>query len=362
MMSKKVATKPKLSFDMEEEDEGEEGGGFQVKKSKESRKFKKMRQAPGVADVIAVESTVSTTVERELGGSYSAASLAQLREAQLFGAPQAATPKVHSEPKDEYESMELSGEAAEEFVEKVELMAMKERNAANLGDFVGFDATADLATIHAARVVNKSILKGKSEERVYTSHLLQPDKKVSFDLAQDNDPEWEEEIIKRGVINSHTALAEENKDIAGVVNQTSRSSATNNSIKASFTSRQSSSTVPSSVLGEISVADILKSVQLAVDKLTFNREAAERKIEQNRQEIDQAQTEDKELREKVEIGVKRLNIIQVRQLFGKISNARATAVAAAGAPRRRAQIQRFPTHHSHFRVSFVPPRREGRRA
>jgi hypothetical protein len=302
-MMKKGAAKPKLSFDME--DEEDDGDDFQVKKSKESRKFKKMRQAPGIADIVSVEVVTEKTVAQELGGSYSSESLAQLRKAQLFVAQEETKQKVSE---DTFESMELSGEAAEEFVELTEQLAMKKN--INLGEYVGFDGSADVEAIHAARLVNKNLIKGSEDsDRVYTSALRAPEKKVAFDLAQDNDSDWEEEIIRRGVINNKTALSEENKDITEKASQLASSSSSSNRGR---TDRVSTNPVGgASSLGEISLSDLMRSVQLAVDKLQGSSEAAARRAEQITTEVAQSAAEEAELRGKVEAGVKKLNVAQV---------------------------------------------------
>jgi hypothetical protein len=290
---------------MEEEEDG--ANDFQVKKSKESRNFKKMRQAPGIADIISVEAVAEKTVSQELGGSYSSESLAQLRKAQLFVAQVEAKQKV---AEDTFESMELSGEAAEEFVELTEQLAMK--NSTNLGEYVGFDGSADVQAIHAARLVNKDLIKGsKDSERVYTSALRAPEKKVAFDLAQDNDSDWEEEIIRRGVINQ-TALSEENKDIAERASQlVSNGSSSSNRAGRSDRGSAHSALNGVSALEEISLADLMRSVQLAVDKLQGSSEAAARRAEQITAEVAQGVGEEAELRGKVEAGVRKLNVAQV---------------------------------------------------
>jgi hypothetical protein len=300
-MSKKVVGKPKLSFDVDEEEE--DGGDFQVKKSKESRKFKKMRQAPGIAEAV-VEAVPEKTVAQELGGSYSAENLAKLRQAQLFVAAedQSSVKKTESQ----FEEMELSGEAAEEFVEMAERQAMQQNQ--NLGEYVAFDKSADLEAIHAGRLSNKALLKG-APDRVYTSELINPKKAVAFDLAQDNDSEWEEEIIRRGVINKTTALSAENKE---VTERASRRPAQHRGADSTGTTGNG---VDSSVFGEITVTDLMRSVQLAVDKLSANESAARRKIEQNATEVGQARAEERELREKVEVGVRKLNTVQVMSLL-----------------------------------------------
>lgn len=297
LMSKKVVGKPKLSFDPDEGDEDNDGGDFQIKKSKEARKFKKMRQAPGIMDSVPVEVEPVKTVAASLGGAYSSENLAQLRKAQMFVAPVDAS----AEPikSDSMEGVELSGEAAEEFVEMTERIAMKKNN--NLGEYVSLDGGADdIEAIHAARLVNKSLLKGSgNEDRIYTSAVGKPEKRVGFDLDQSNDSDWEDEIIRRGVINK-TALSARNAAVTEKVQQTNALS------KSNYTTTSSGS-----VSGEITVADLMKNVQLAVDKLTFSEEGAKRKIEQLSVEIVRSLTEEAALRSKVEIGVKKLNTAQV---------------------------------------------------
>ena len=297
-MSKKIQTKPKLSFDPDEGDEDNDGGDFQVKKSKEARKFKKMRQAPGISDSMPVEAEPVKTVAAALGGAYSSESLALLRKAQMF----VVAEPVEKPQEDNMEGIELSGEAAEEFVEMTERNALKKNS--NLGEYVSLDGGADdVEAIHAARLVNKTLLKGNGNaDRIYTSAVGKPEKRVGFDLEQSNDSDWEDEIIRRGVINK-TALSSKNAAVTEKVQQThalSKSSLGDNLKTAS-----------SSVNGEITVADLMKTVQLAVDKLSFSGEAAHRKIEQLSAEVTRSLTEEATLRSKVEIGVKKLNVAQV---------------------------------------------------
>lgn len=302
-MSKKASVKPKLSFDLDEEED--DGGEFQVKKSKESRKFKKMRQAPGIAEPV-VETVAEKTVAQELGGSYSAESLAKLRQAQLFAAA-AKEEEAAKKAESQYEEMELCGEAAEEFVEMAERQAIQQNS--NLGEYVGFDKANDLEAIQAGRLANKALLKG-APDRIYTSELTKSNKTkkgVAFDLEQDNDLDWEDEIIRRGVISKNTALSEENKT---VTEKASRLPTLQRSAD-SATGVRGANGGSSSVFGEVAVSDLIRSVQLAVEKLSTSESAARRKIEQNANEAEQAQREEADLRRKVEIGVRKLNTIQV---------------------------------------------------
>ena len=302
-MSQKSFGKPKLSFDMDEEEEDGGMESFQVKKSKESRKFKKMRQAPGIENIISVDAKpVEKTVSEELGGSYTAESLAQLRKAQLFVAHE----EINEEPKitSEYEPMELSGEAAEEFIEMTERLAAKQTT--NLGEYVGFDKADDLEAIQNARLVNKTILKGSgNNDRVYTSNIKtkQIEKKVLFDMSQENDSDWENEIISRGVINKNP-LNDENKEITEKI-----------SIQNKYNSSNSNPAVTTSnngsIKGEISIEELMKSVELAVQKLTHNTETSTRQIAQIAIQLQHNDKEEVELRSKVEIGVRKLNVIQV---------------------------------------------------
>jgi hypothetical protein len=110
------------------------------------------------------------------------------------------------------------------------------------------------------------------------------------------------------VINKTTALSAENKD---VTERASRMPAQHRGADSTGTTGNG---VDSSVFGEITVTDLMRSVQLAVDKLSANESAARRKIEQNATEVGQARVEERELREKVEVGVRKLNTVQVMSL------------------------------------------------
>jgi hypothetical protein len=308
-MSKKVANKPKLSFELDDEEENEEET-FHVKKSKESRNFKKMRQAPGIMDkVIENAPPVIKSVSAEIGGVYSADNLAKLRQAQKF-VKQEVAPEPLAEANEE---MELCGEDAEEFVTKLEEM---QKSTNDLGDYVKFDdKSADLASIHAARVANKALLKsGSHDARVYTSDLHKQtapsskngNRKVLFDLAEeDNDSDWESEIIKRGVISSTTALTEGDTDVANKLSSINKQQ----DLKASGNNGSKGGS-------DITVSDLIKTVQMAVGKLSQSSENVQRKIAQITSELAQSQIEEATLRSKAETGVNRLNVAQVHSVKG----------------------------------------------
>jgi len=103
---KGASTGPVLSFEDEDCDDT-----FQVKKTKESRKIKKlMRQAPGVIDNI----QEATPAYDNGGCDYSDENLSLLRQNQRFSAPVDKTPSS-------LEGLELSGDAAESFAESNEI-------------------------------------------------------------------------------------------------------------------------------------------------------------------------------------------------------------------------------------------------
>ena len=104
-----------LSFN--EDDDEADCSGIKLKRSKASKQFKKIRQAPDIP--ISEEQKVGYI---SLGGDYSQDNLKALRQTQQFALP------VDNQRKSSHvDGMELSGDAAEQLDDLTELMASKDK-------------------------------------------------------------------------------------------------------------------------------------------------------------------------------------------------------------------------------------------
>mmetsp|Transcript_11210 Transcript_11210/g.25130 ORF Transcript_11210/g.25130 Transcript_11210/m.25130 type:complete len:832 (-) Transcript_11210:31-2526(-) len=304
-MSKKKALKNKLSFEVDDgEDEGEDGSVVELRKGSAARKFKKMRQAPGVAETVA-ESAAQPATTAPLGGAYSKESLANLRDQQRFTT---APEEIHDAGSALLEGMELTGEEAEALEELAERNALRTAKSDLGGDYVSLSTSSlDIEVILNARMNNKALLRGGDDmQRVYAKGLME-DKPVraEMDLEQDNDESWEAEIIKRGVI--HQSVLEE-RDVMG-----SRRAA---SARAGAEDVDNGSQRNG---GDVSAADLIQLVESAVDRLGGSKEDAERRLQQLSVDLEKSQQQQVELRKSVESGVQRVNLVQdLRGFFASL--------------------------------------------
>eukprot|EP00601_Ochromonadales_sp_CCMP2298_P034806 CAMPEP_0173375040 /NCGR_PEP_ID=MMETSP1144-20121109/29415_1 /TAXON_ID=483371 /ORGANISM="non described non described, Strain CCMP2298" /LENGTH=773 /DNA_ID=CAMNT_0014327447 /DNA_START=44 /DNA_END=2362 /DNA_ORIENTATION=+ len=304
-MSKKKALKNKLSFEVDDgEDEGEDGSVVELRKGSAARKFKKMRQAPGVAETVA-ESAAQPATTAPLGGAYSKESLANLRDQQRFTT---APEEIHDAGSALLEGMELTGEEAEALEELAERNALRTAKSDLGGDYVSLSTSSlDIEVILNARMNNKALLRGGDDmQRVYAKGLME-DKPVraEMDLEQDNDESWEAEIIKRGVI--HQSVLEE-RDVMG-----SRRAA---SARAGAEDVDNGSQRNG---GYVSAADLIQLVESAVDRLGGSKEDAERRLQQLSVDLEKSQQQQVELRKSVESGVQRVNLVQdLRGFFASL--------------------------------------------
>lgn len=311
-MSKLKSSSSKLSFSME--DEGDVDECFVVKKDVTSKQFKKMRQAPPASSLNEIEKPMAAYPT--FGSSYSSETLEQLRSSQKFLA------KPISEAANVTEGVELSGDAAEQFTD----ITQKLYNSSGLGsvpmsvedEFDMVEDSADFMAFKMGQMSSKNILKGRVQDRI---HMLQKEKKEQLDLSEDNDDEWEREVMRRGVISGTAAL----RPSGGAVNTQSRMAAPSSSsaqgtystaslptgatLRESLSSRPSSSRLDTS--GLVSVSDMTHMVQLAVDKLKISIDGKDSRIEQLR--VAEGRSKDALTRHKEVLGaeVDKLNIIQV---------------------------------------------------
>ena len=148
---------------------------------------------------------------------------------------------------------------------------------------------------------------------------------TTYDLSIDNDRSWEDEIIKRGVINTNV-LVEKHIDIdmdvrdssindpmtrkrmlnAGHSNNTSRSRHDDDFDDGK--NKKNSSEL-------INTVDILEAVKVGVEKLSSNCDVLNRKIHQLGSDVEISRNKELTFRGMVDKGVKQLNIIQDIKYF-----------------------------------------------
>eukprot|EP01038_Epipyxis_sp_PR26KG_P011270 gene11270-15121_t len=282
-----------LSFDVDDE---EEDSGFQLKKSKESKKFKRMKQAPGIYDSgTTINSFAVETISSSLGGAYSAESLAQLKQSQKFVKPPSINEKedinndnhdrkkvtfaadnLEVEKEKPYsiygvdedlmsgEVIEYSGEDAEEMMELSERLQNNNNNNQVLNDNHNpYSNGLDQAVIQSARDVNRKLLNESKDERIYTTLKKEKREFVNDVILEDEyNDEWENEIIKR---------------------------------------------------------DIMKTIKFAMDKLKINTDNYERRIEQLKQESDRVKNDERILENALSNKLNRLNMIkEIRSYFSDV--------------------------------------------
>lgn len=322
-MSKNKPIRSKLSFNIDEEDDDTE----LISNKTKSNKFKKIKQSPTVLYIEPVEELTNkpTSSTTSSGGEYSKENLMKLKELQNFKknpiiieeniSQEVSSSSNEIKIENSYdEIIELSGEDAEEFVEFTEKFNYNQLNS-NVDN--SYLSSIDIETIQQARIINKQLLKGTyNNDRVYTSSLMtNQTTKSQLDIAsnnnnnniliqEDNDMEWEDEIMKRGVINSNV-LQEKKIELLS----TTSSSKSKNSNDLSKDSNNN----------QIRINEILKSVNLAIEKITNNNEQIDRKIQQLQSDTTEAHIKENLLRDKVKIGVDELNIVNdLRYFFASI--------------------------------------------
>lgn len=296
-MSKLKSSNSKLSFSMDEE--GDDGEVFVVRKDAPGMKQnKKMKQAPSAASLPDLQ--LSTPAYPSFGSSYSSETLEQLRNSQKFLTKSALSTS------DAIEGMELSGDAAEQFVSMTEKLAptVDGTDSNLLGD------CDDFMAFKTGQMQSKTLLKGKVLDRI---HMLQKERKEQFDLEQDNDDEWEAEIIRRGVINSGGGGVQMNKPptsggtggidtirTTGIAASSSDSNRTNESV--------------------VSVGDVVKMMRLAMDKLAVATESKSTRLEQLRIAEERSVQVLAEHKAKLNAEVDKLNIIEVTCTLSYVAN------------------------------------------
>jgi hypothetical protein len=319
-----------LSFHV---DEDEEETDFQVKKSKESRKFKKMRQAPNLFASSSQNEVGSNKLAFvEFGGEYSADKLASLREVQKFKMkkPQEVEEKVDNAICETLtqitEEIELSGEEAEKFMENLENsldIQSQIPNKNNLNtDFIPFNESDNNNNLSSSLQLLSNKKNEKKSKRLYTT--LQESENRTLEYSNNNEEdennEWENEIIKRGVINSSknstkTILLEKNFDLnsKSILKKESISQYSNLNSIINTTSSKSKQNKKNN--NSIDILDMIENIQLSIDKIKFNVNNNEKNIEKIKNNEVKTKNELKNIRESCENDVKKLNIIKVTKFF-----------------------------------------------
>ena len=230
---------PMLSFADEDEENEEEF--FQMKKSKESKKFKKMKQAPDInnnnfssyglsSSSLTTEGAVSSSSSSSsAAGVYTKEYLQNLRNEQNY-VPSHAVDVNSSSNNETNEAdfshpmeVELTGEAAEEFVNMTErLNASGGHDRFNRkGDRkVKFSSISDTEQLEKEKIIKEEFADAKyrsklsskkshntigdNTDRVYTSDLLAHELNKEFDgIARDKEgQEWETDLINRGAFSA----------------------------------------------------------------------------------------------------------------------------------------------------------------
>lgn len=368
-MATKKPKKALLSFANDEE-LGEEIEEFTMKKSKLSnndttnsavnttKKIKKMKQAPNALSITQQEATVTSSYLSSTG-QYDYANLESLRNAQKFSAPVILTEEetnsaanlaqtltntaansnsasnsiyenskegnddtnglvkkkklVHFSNEDAtingndtavrtaetYESIELSGDAAEQFMELTEQLN-KNKNGNSDGNIFFDDGETsmeivDELALHSAKLATKKMLRDQASNRIYTTAVKEEKKELVF-AEEDEGQDWEEELIARGVLQGTLPRASKLETVTSSANISSKSSSTQKGANDDG----------------VTIAEMIDTIRNALGRLQFNLDNAARRKEQLQSQIDESKNHQSELRVKVQVGVEKLNHIQVR--------------------------------------------------
>ena len=319
-----------LSFSNDEEDDEND---IKIKKSKASRQFKKMRQAPVVAEsVSATKMHVQVDVAApSFSGGYSNDELANLRKNQYFSLSSVAS-TASTETIDMRELRPESGEASMDVV--IELTGEDAERMEELGDFVPLNrkhidsekkksvsfasSTNSVADRHSTvddesednRLLRLSRLKSKAMDT-----QLDPNKKVIMsgklrtggvsksmagqpaDLGCDEEDAggWEEMLARRAGIKYVPAAPEvETTGQAAITNEQGRISSH-----------------PSVVAGSLSMKQARSSVQQTVDSIAGSLQSTTSRLKQCQRDVNSLNVEYAALDAKVQHGATMLALMQV---------------------------------------------------
>lgn len=331
---KKKKASVKLSFEDSDNEEQQEDV-FKVKKSKESRQFKKMRQAPVIIEPNDHGRSVrDAKVSSIVGGSYSKENLAQLKKAQNFTTYSATISSGDTDINSSgelnrpVEDVILSGEAAEEFVALTE-QAAERHAAAQLAASTGMTTKNEVVSNAAPLSSQISLnLDDDQNDRVYMKpqaahrEFYNNDiKSTSCGVAKtttttdssipgvsvSEDDEWEQEVIRRGTINikSGAALAAQT---AGSMTYGS----------TGFVGT-SSAAAAAAAAAATDFQQVMSSLTTVIDAVQSTCESTRRRLEQVRQDMSILDDEAASLAPIVDEGVRKLAVAQrVRVYFSNV--------------------------------------------
>jgi len=315
----KGTSKPALSF-ADDEEECADGEEFTVKKSRASKNVKRMRQAPGIMqNVEAVLDGVEQVGYASTGGSYSADSLAALRQTQHFKSLEVASASEAglgsdggggvggggggdgnaSSSSSGLEGIELVGEDAEIMEEQLEGIDEEANNVSEMRN-----ARLLAAAKHVRRgggaggmdvVVNE-------EERIFTDTPKFATKE--FVPLSGSTTSWEDEIIKRGGM----------YNLQGSINNNSNSNSSSSSSNSSINGFGKGKELGGGAFS-LSMADIRQAIQHAQAALSESTSSLERKLEQLNVGMSQTGVDGQTLKDKVGKGVENVNRMQQLRIY-----------------------------------------------
>eukprot|EP01041_Mallomonas_annulata_P007965 gene7965-16301_t len=292
--SKKSAT---LSFGDENDEEDEE---FKVKKSKASKQFKKRMQQPAdVMSVVAAQQVLSFAAASTTG-DYSAESLAALRQQQSFSLPKDSSSTV--------EDLELAGDEAE----SLEALTAKLSGKKSDDHF-----ESEEGELESMRLLRKLQAKRAEDENDENKRINMSVKKVlpefmPLEVGEEGDGEvsWERELLKR----SGTRMNSNYDDLYNTTTSNySRTTSTNtatplhslNDLHHQEGSKGGSGLGGGGGSGSglglgLGMSDVLMSIRKTVSVLSDSSEAADRRIEMLKTDLNHVLTEEKQLKTVVE--------------------------------------------------------------
>eukprot|EP01034_Spumella_vulgaris_P023954 gene23954-30238_t len=193
-------------------------------------------------------------------------------------------------------------------------------------------------------MTSKNILKGKTDNRMYTEPKSG---KALLDMSEENDSEWEAEIMRRGVISSSSS----GNNYKAPTADSKHSSSDGKNVKGGSLSSSDDSKKETQ---SVSLEDVTKLVQTALDRLRVSSAGHERQI--SMLTINKSKAEEKRLalQARLNTGVDRLNLVQDIRIFfaalvgmvrakqpliQQLSEATFTTLRAQSEARRRLRVE-----------------------
>lgn len=253
-------------------DDDDDSGVLDLKKSKDSKAFKKrMRQAPGAAQVVAAAATASEPVGIGSSGLYSAESLAELKRQQQFSTTSASKALADGDITSAAPDMELAGDDAV-------LVSGDGLKNEPTESSTAMDTDQDGAPTRRVTFADgdefTSERHGRKES--YGNYAIDDDDDEAQEAAQD----WEIEVLRR----------------AG---QTLRSN------------RPSATTMNNLNLQELTISDTRESISQAIRSLKNSTTEGQSKAQGLEKAFIDAENEEKRLKAVVETAVDELAALKV---------------------------------------------------